>query len=99
MKLKPVCVACKCFYRPEKNGYYFTEMMPKGNHRNELIRGIRAPELWEPYKFWVGDLWKCPDCGHEIVVGANGPVMEHYMEDFGKFVSTYDNSGLQVNDC
>lgn len=100
MILKPVCVGCRCFYRPEKNGYFFIEGMPIGNIGNETIRGNHAPDQWKPYKFWVGDLWKCPECGHEIVVGViGGPVSEHYMPDFKEVVDRYDNSGLQVNDC
>lgn len=32
MIVKPVCVACRRFLRPEKNGYSFVEGMPKGTY-------------------------------------------------------------------
>lgn len=100
MILKPVCVRCQCFYRPEKNGFPFIEGMPNGTaFSNEEIRGIRYPDAWEPYKLWIGDLWKCPDCDHEIVVGvASRPVAEHYEERFSNAVTKL-GATLQVNDC
>ena len=103
MILKPVCVKCQCFYRAEHNGHFFTEMMPTGvapHLSPDLRRGTKMPELWEPYKIWCGDLWKCPECGHEIVVGvAGGPVAEHYQEGFNKFMEIYGAGQLKVNDC
>ena len=98
---KPVCVACKCFYQAERNGYRFLEGMPIGGPHDDNIRGHRAPELWEPYKLWNGDLWKCPDCGHLIIVGCGQqPMAEHYMEGFTEAVEKYIHPDkLQVNDC
>lgn len=105
MLVKPVCVKCKCFYRPEKNGYAFIEGMPnkQGHHAEAYrgnIRGTRHPEAWKPYKLWMGDLWKCPDCLHELVVGViGGPISEHYMSDFKSKVERFGGAQLQVNDC
>ena len=112
MLLKPVCVKCQCFYRPEHNGHFFMEMMPSGIEdpdfddmegtisRSEAKRGTKAPHLWEPYKVWCGDLWKCPECSHEIVVGVmGGPISEHYMPDFEYEVTRLGASQLKVNDC
>jgi hypothetical protein len=102
MRLKPVCVKCQCFYRAEHNGHFFTEMMPTGLHHGppEDRRGTKAPETWEPYKVWVGDLWKCPECQHEIVVGVvGGPVSEHYLPDFDSVMTRYGAGQLKVNDC
>lgn len=99
---KPVCVTCKCFYRPEKNGYRFLEGMPNGTaDLGENIRGHRKPSAWEPYKLWNGDLWKCPDCGHLIIVGCgHQPVSEHYMPNFTEIVEHLIHPDkLQVNDC
>lgn len=99
---KPVCVKCHCFYRPKKNGFFITEAMPKYSPGapNENIRGLRAPEAWEPYKLWVGDKWQCPDCGHEIVVGfASNPVSEHYLPDFDEKAKLYNPNDFRVNDC
>jgi hypothetical protein len=102
MMLKPVCVSCQCFYRPHRNGYFFTEMMPNGPHHGppEDRRGTKAPELWQPYKLWVGDLWQCPECAHELVVGViAGPIAEHYQPDFNSLVERYGGNQLKVNDC
>lgn len=99
MLVKPVCVKCKCFYFPKKNGFKFIEGMPIGGSHSENIRGYRHPELWEPYKLWNGDLWECPDCGSQIVVGVlGGPISEHYMSSF-KEVAEALGATLQVNDC
>lgn len=115
MIVKPVCVSCRCFLRPWKNGYAFIEGMPIGTvslktdeftnvilegDRPEDIRGNRAPEAWKPYKLWRGDLWKCPDCGFELVVGViGGPVREHYHPDFKEWVKRLGAEQLTVNDC
>lgn len=103
MYVKPVCVKCKCFYRPHKNGFAFTEGMPNGNDPNDRfdnIRGLRKPSAWQPYKCWMGDLWKCPDCQHEIVVGVcSGPFAEHYQKDFEEIQTRLNAKQLQVNDC
>ena len=94
MLLKPVCRPCRQFFRPEKNGFRFVEGMPEGN----ALPGNAEPERWKPYKLWVGDLWKCPGCGAEIVVGViGGPVAEHYQENFRNLLPCFDQ--LQVNDC
>ena len=99
---KPVCVKCRCFYRPHKNGYYLIEGMPRGIHAGvsaEEGRGLRRPELWEPYKLWVGDLWKCPDCEHEIVVGfGSRPTAEHYQLGFKEECAAHSDL-IQINDC
>src|SRR5262245_37605123 len=102
MMLKPVCVKCQCFYRPEHNGHFFTEMMPNGYHSGspEDRRGVKAPDTWTPYKLWVGDLWQCPECGHQIVVGViAGPVSEHFHPDFESLRKSYGGDQLNVNDC
>lgn len=99
---KPVCVKCQCFYRPEKNGFCFIEGKPDGlgNLPNEEIRGTRLPEAWTPYKLWMSDKWKCPDCGHEILTGFGAcPISEHYLPDFEAKVALTKGDQLQVNDC
>lgn len=37
-----------------------------------------------PYKVWNADLWKCPECGVEVVAGfAQIPLRaDHYASDF-----------------
>lgn len=96
---KPVCVKCQCFFRPAKTGYYLTEMMPADGVR-EAPRGTKAPHLWEPYKLWAADLWKCPECGHEIVAGFSAhPIAERHHPDFDDAVIAYGADRLKVNDC
>jgi len=102
--LKPICVNCRCFYRCEKNGYMFMEGMPMVNNPMTIegedgIRGLRHPEHWKPYKLWRGDLWECPDCGHQLVSGvAPSPMAEHYELNFSQIVEAYPPE-IQVNDC
>lgn len=103
MFVKPVCVKCQCFYRPEHNGHFFTEMMPRGDTTGttaEERRGTKMPHLWKPYKIWLGDLWKCPECGHELVVGVvGGPASEHYKPGFQQIMDGFNAGQLKVNDC
>lgn len=98
----PVCVKCRCLFYPKKNGFYFLEGMPKDNHEGftaDEIRGNRMPEQWEPYKLWVSDLWKCKDCGHEILKGTNSNrLAEHYEPHFKEWIEKL-GAKLIVNDC
>lgn len=95
--MKPVCVPCQMFFRPKKTGFYFTEGMPIDTVE-PAPPGTEAPEKWEPYKLWVGDLWECRGCGTQIVVGVAGsPISEHYMEDFHDMQQRL-NGQWQVND-
>ncbi len=62
--MKRICVKCEREFKPEKNGVIVVEMF----QRNTKI-----------YKLWEADLWKCPVCGIEIVVGfAQYPYAEHF---------------------
>jgi hypothetical protein len=93
---KPVCVKCQRFYRPKQNAYAWIEGMPNGNG---VAAGLKEPENWSPYKLWNSDLWECPDCETQIIVGHGaGPLSEHYRPDFAEQVKFYGAS-LQVNDC
>lgn len=92
--MKPICVPCQRFYRPEKNGFRFVEGMPINNFAPP---GTARPDLWKPWKLWIGDKWKCQGCGHELVVGVGGQVSEHYMPDFEKKRAL--GFDYQVNDC
>lgn len=76
--------------------------MPHNNPQNlkpEEYRGTRRPEVWLPYKLWNGDMWECPDCQAQIVVGClGGPVAYHHDDNFTELCNSYAAS-LQVNDC
>ena len=94
--MKPICVECRRFFRPKKNGFPFIENMPKHNH---ALPGAEDPASWTPYKLWMADLWECKGCGIQIVVGAGRqPIAEQHEPDFAATVQSY-NATLQVNDC
>lgn len=89
--MKPICVPCKKFYRPEKNGAYFEEGMP--------VDAKHHPGVWKPYKLWQGDLWRCQGCGAEIIVGAGrSPYAEHHEPDYAEQVQAAEPL-LLVEDC
>jgi len=98
--MKPICVKCQCFYRVRRNSFAFIEGMPNGTAApRENIRGLRKPEAWQPYKLWNGDLWECPDCGHQTISGVGFvPIAEHYQPQFGKAVETFRPT-VYINDC
>jgi len=92
--LKPICVPCQRFYRPQRNGQRFIEGMPI---RSGAIPGTSAPQDWQPYKVWMGDQWKCQGCGAEIIVGCGRlPIAEQYQETFAEKTK---GIMLQINDC
>jgi hypothetical protein len=94
--VKPICVKCGRFYRVQRNGKRFVEMMPGGNGRR-AEPGLEHAEQWTPYKLWVGDLWKCEGCGHELISGvAREPLAEHYQPDFP---ARLDDEMPRVCDC
>lgn len=94
--LKPICVPCQRFYRPKKNGFVFIEGMPIDQNARP---GKETPELWQPYKLWIGDKWKCEGCGNEIVVGVcNRPINEQHKPDFKSDCDAF-HPQLTVNDC
>lgn len=71
--MRPICLPCQKFYRVEKNGFIFAEMIPVDD----------AKVHWSGYAVWSGDLWKCPGCGHLLISGfGQKPISRHYDEDF-----------------
>lgn len=91
---KPACVPCGLFFKPEKNGVLVAENKPIGGARQPP--GKQAPELWEGYKIWRADKWKCAGCGTEIIMGYGfAPVSQDFMSDFHE----YDGVEIQINDC
>jgi hypothetical protein len=95
--LKPICVKCRRFYRPLKNGLYFREGMAAGVQRADP--GIENDAQWTDYKLWSGDLWRCLGCGSQIIVGVGlRPIAEHYQDGFKEAVAA-SNAVIRVNDC
>jgi ribosomal protein L37AE/L43A len=93
---KPVCPKCARYFRPKQNGTYYVEMKPiDGSVRSPP--GLTEPEMWKPYKLWMGDLWICHGCGAEIIVGAGYcPISEDYMDGF---TGEVERVTIKVNDC
>jgi hypothetical protein len=95
--MKPVCVPCQRFFRPKRNGFPFIEGAPKDGLATP--HGKAQPDGWGPYKLWNGDLWECPDCHAEIIVGVGWrPMAEHFQPDFAEQVTSL-GAEFQVNDC
>ncbi len=47
--------------------------------------GIMTIEMADfgPYKLWLADLWECPECHAEVILGfAHHRLAEHYEPDF-----------------
>lgn len=88
---KPVCMKCKLFFRPKKNGTYFTEAMPRGS--NEATRS------WVPYKIWAGDLWECRGCGTEIIISGLHEMAIQHEESFKTLQKSTGAGDIQINDC
>lgn len=94
--MKPICVQCCRFYRPDKNGIWFLEGRPV---TNDAPPGKEHAEQWRPYKLWHGDRWRCDGCGHLLISGVgHQPLREHYMPDFEEACRAVVPI-LQVNDC
>jgi len=65
------CVPCQTYLRPRKNEIVVLETDDK--HR--------------PYKIWLADLWECPDCGHQVILGYGlHHISEHYEPDFDRYL-------------
>ncbi len=61
------CVPCKTYLRPRKNDIYVLETMAD----------------LRPYRIWNADLWECPDCGTQTILGyGQNRISEHYEEGF-----------------
>jgi hypothetical protein len=94
--MRPICVPCSRFFKPDKNGFEFLEMMPAGS---DARPGNETPHRWEPYKLWQGDRWKCPRCLAVIVVGVGRqPIAEMHHENFEEQVELRGPL-WKLNDC
>lgn len=56
-------------------------------------------EGWTSYKLWVGDLWECRGCGHQLLSGfGQGPISEHYKPDYQEQRARLGVT-LRIDDC
>jgi hypothetical protein len=98
--MKPICVPCERFMRPKKNGTFFLEGKPWGGDVEWNNKRGKEGLGWTPYKLWQGDLWACPDCGAEIIVGVGlHPWAEHHHQR--EFAAAVEQTGarLLIKDC
>lgn len=68
------------------------EMIPKMN-------GVGVLDMAKsiPYKVWDADLWQCPSCVHEIVVGFGcQPIAHWYEECFNRVLAGYERSSQLI---
>lgn len=87
---RPVCLRCRKFLRVKKNGVVIEEGSP------------RAGGAWGPYKLWMGDLWRCPECGVEVIMGFGlKPLSEHFRRDYEATREDFRGDLLpgRVDDC
>lgn len=44
-----------------------------------------------PYQLWQADLWECPDCGMQVILGYGEHAWaEHWQPDFPHFLGGVD---------
>lgn len=68
---RPICVKCECELRPDENGVGLLDMFNPSDKPDP-----------QPYQIWDADLYKCPKCGYEVVVGfGNNAVAHHFDPD------------------
>lgn len=79
---KSVCVKCEVELKPEENGVIVVEMFQQNK---------------EIYRLWEADLWKCPICGVEVVLGfGNQPFRLHFEEDCNALVEKFKLEGSRI---
>ena len=77
MSLGPgyVCVQCSTFLRPRKNDVCVHITMVDGRD----------------YQLWQADLWECPDCSNQVILGYGAQNWaEHYEPDFKDMLCKVD---------
>lgn len=64
-----ICVACEKEMRWLKNGVVVEEHKEDGS----------------AYKIWVADLWGCPKCGHQCLLGfSDHPICHHHQPEYAE---------------
>lgn len=99
--MKIVCIKCKRFFKPLKNGVYTLEQMPMGRDTRPRP-GTLDEHLWNPYKLWRADLLQCEGCENKVVSGfACQAMLEHFEPEFNEVLKEVRGSPylFTVNDC
>ena len=64
------------------------ELYPKKNGVGAIAMGDSGPEA-----IYDADLWRCPNCGLEVVLDfGNKPIREHFHPDFAAVVAGYSHT-------
>ena len=59
--------------------------------------GVLDMADYDPYELYDADLWKCPNCGYEIVGGFGyNAISAHYEADFQAQIDRYKNRDLLI---
>ena len=88
---RPICVPCGLFYRPKRNDITWEEGLP--------VKNAEGVESWEPYKLWDADLWRCEECGHEMVTGHGArAIYTHHEEGYSEYRAQRPPV-VRVDDC
>ena len=67
------CAGCQTYLRPRKNEITVLQTMD---------------EEGKPYKIWNADLWECPTCGNQVILGyGQQHITEHYMDNFAHWMN------------
>ena len=73
-----ICVDCKTMLRPRKNNVCVL-----------TTTDLEKPDT--PYQLWQADLWECPDCGHQVLLGFGKEAWAvHYEDDFAEHIKHAD---------
>lgn len=70
-----VCPKCSIALRPETNGVSVAEMFQEDT---------------KVYRIRQADLWKCPGCGMEVILGFSDHGIEHYEDGFEEALQRHD---------
>jgi hypothetical protein len=53
--------------------------------KNEIYVGIFNADQPQPYEIWCADLWECPECGAQTILGyGKEPFSKHFHKDFSR---------------
>ena len=72
------CASCRTLIRPRKND----------------IDVIIEDSEGRPWKIWAADLWECPSCGAQTIIGyGQNHYAEHYEADFADVMARIQKRG------
>ena len=50
-----------------------------------------------PYQLWDTDLWECPKCHHQIVIGfGDSPMYSHWESSFPERIQSYKTNSILI---